>query len=133
MRLDRLSELDCRSAMRTNVMACRLQKLSAAIKARTGSARCARIYYDLAATAKNMIELTGRLERQGVGFLCAAGGTAITFVMAYAISHARLSLCDYSAVRFATSEAFSATRLRQKVAARVEHDEHCPIHEALQR
>src|SRR5438477_13063218 len=65
------------------------QKLSAAIAAADGILVAAPVYnYDVAAAAKNMIELTGSAwEDKIVGFLCAAGGTSSYMsVMAYANS-----------------------------------------------
>ena len=65
------------------------KKLSAAIKDADGVLIAAPVYnYDVAAAAKNMIELTGSAwENKIVGFLCAAGGTASYMsVMAYANS-----------------------------------------------
>lgn len=52
------------------------KKLSAAIAAADGIIVASPVYnYDLSATAKNMIELTGSSwENKVVGFLCAAGG-----------------------------------------------------------
>src|SRR5213079_3275014 len=59
------------------------------IKAADGILVAAPVYnYDVAASAKNMIELTGSAwENKIVGFLCAAGGTSSYMsVMAYANS-----------------------------------------------
>src|SRR5437867_12954061 len=54
------------------------KKLSGAIKTADGILVAAHVYnYDVAAAAKNMIELTGSAwQHQMLGFLCAAGGTA---------------------------------------------------------
>jgi NAD(P)H-dependent FMN reductase len=65
------------------------KKLSRAIKAADGILVAAPVYnYDVSASAKNMIELTGSVwENKIVGFLCAAGGTSSYMsVMAYANS-----------------------------------------------
>ncbi len=65
------------------------QKLNKAIHAADGILIAAPVYnYDVAAAAKNMIELTGKSwEDKIVGFLCAAGGmSSYMSVMAYANS-----------------------------------------------
>jgi FMN reductase len=65
------------------------RKLNAAIHAADGILVAAPVYnYDVAAAAKNMIELTGEAwEDKIVGFLCAAGGmSSYMSVMAYANS-----------------------------------------------
>ncbi len=65
------------------------KKLSAAINAADGILVAAPVYnYDVSASAKNMIELTGSAwEDKVVGFLCAAGGmSSYMSVMAYANS-----------------------------------------------
>ena len=65
------------------------QKLNQAIHAADGILVAAPVYnYDVAAAAKNMIELTGKAwEDKIVGFLCAAGGmSSYMSVMAYANS-----------------------------------------------
>ena len=65
------------------------QKLSRAIKTADGIIVAAPVYnYDVSASAKNMIELTGSAwENKIVGFLCAAGGmSSYMSVMAYANS-----------------------------------------------
>ncbi|MBA2623129.1 MAG: NAD(P)H-dependent oxidoreductase [Chthoniobacterales bacterium] len=65
------------------------QKLSQAIKAADGILVASPVYnYDMSASAKNMIELTGSAwEDKVVGFLCAAGGmSSYMSVMAYANS-----------------------------------------------
>src|SRR5438132_5292453 len=80
--------------------------------------------YDVAAAAKNMIELTGSAwEDKVVGFLCAAGGTASYMsVMAYANS----LMLDFRCVIipcfvFATSEAFDRENITdKKITERVE-------------
>ena len=84
----------------------------------------ARYRHALAATAKNMIELTGSAwNDKVVGFLCAAGGTASYMsVMAYANS----LMLDFRCVIiprfvFATSEAFAGDKITdKKINARVE-------------
>ena len=71
------------------------KKLSVAIEHADGILIAAPVYnFDVAAATKNMIELTGSAwEDKVVGFVCAAGGhTSYMSVMAYAKSHARLSL-----------------------------------------
>src|SRR5438034_4344895 len=101
------------------------KKLSAAIDAADGILVAAPVYnYDVAAAAKNMIELTGSAwEDKIVGFLCAAGGTASYMsVMAYANS----LMLDFRCVIiprfvFATSEAFDGDNITdKKVARRIE-------------
>lgn len=65
------------------------QKLTAAIQAADGIMVAAPVYnYDVSASAKNMIELSGSAwEDKVVGFLCAAGGmSSYMSVMAYANS-----------------------------------------------
>ena len=65
------------------------QTLSKNIKAADGIIVAAPVYnYDVSATAKNMIELSGKgWENKVVGFLCAAGGmSSYMSVMAYANS-----------------------------------------------
>ena len=116
----------CRSAMRTNVTGCPVQKkLSAAIEGADGILIAAPVYnYDVAAATKNMIELTGSAwEDKIVGFLCAAGGHASYMsVMAYANS----LMLDFRCViiprfAFATSDAFDGERINdKKVAERIE-------------
>ncbi len=101
------------------------RKLSVAIKAADGILVAAPVYnYDVAATAKNMIELTGSAWNDKiVGFLCAAGGTpSYMSVMAYANS----LMLDFRCVIiprfvFATSESFAGDNITdKKIAARVE-------------
>jgi FMN reductase len=114
------------------------KKLSGAIKTADGILVAAPVYnYDVAAAAKNMIELTGSAwEHKIVGFLCAAGGTASYMsVMAYANS----LMLDFRCVivprfAFATSEAFDgANIIDQKIVQRVEQvtDELVRFTEAL--
>src|SRR3984893_14700265 len=101
------------------------RKLSAAIEAADGILVAAPVYnYDVAAAAKNMIELTGSAwENKIVGFLCAAGGAASYMsVMAYANS----LMLDFRSVIiprfvFATSEAFNGEKIIDKeITGRIE-------------
>ena len=100
------------------------KKLSAAIEAASGILVAAPVYnYDVAASAKNMIELTGSAwEDKIVGFLCAAGGeTSYMSVMAYANS----LMLDFRCViipRFvyATGDAFDGDKIDIKISARIE-------------
>ena len=94
------------------------KKLSTAIKAADGILIAAPIYnYDVAAAAKNMIELAGSAwENKVVGFLCAAGGRgSYMSVMAYANS----LMLDFQCViiprfAFATSDAFNGEHISDK-------------------
>ena len=94
------------------------RKLSASIEAARGILVAAPVYnYDVAAAAKNMIELTGSAwENKIVAFLCAAGGTASYMsVMAYANS----LMLDFRCVIiprfvFATSDAFDGDKITDK-------------------
>src|SRR5881628_3011663 len=101
------------------------KNLSAAIQHADGILIAAPVYnYDVAAAAKNMIELTGSVwEDKVVGFLCAAGGTASYMsVMAYANS----LMLDFRCVIiprfvFATGEAFDGENVTdKKIAQRIE-------------
>ena len=101
------------------------KKLSAAIEGADGILVAAPVYnYDVAAAAKNMIELTGSAwQDKIVGFLCAAGGTASYMsVMAYANS----LMLDFRCVIiprfvFATADAFDGDNIAdKKVTVRVE-------------
>jgi len=101
------------------------QKLSKAIKTADGILVAAPVYnYDVSASAKNMIELTGSgWEDKVVGFLCAAGGmSSYMSVMAYANS----LMLDFRTVilpRFvyATGSAFEGdTLLDTKITERIE-------------
>src|SRR5205809_3575245 len=101
------------------------KNLSAAIEAADGILVAAPVYnYDVAAAAKNMIELTGSVwEDKIVGFLCAAGGTASYMsVMAYANS----LMLDFRCViipqfAFATADAFDGDRITdKKITQRIE-------------
>ena len=101
------------------------KELSAAIEAADGILIAAPVYnYDVAAAAKNMIELTGSVwEDKIVGFLCAAGGAASYMsVMAYANS----LMLDFRCVIiprfvFATSEAFNGENITdKKITERIE-------------
>src|SRR5467141_181064 len=114
------------------------KKLSAAIDAADGILVAAPVYnYDVAAAAKNMIELTGSSwEEKVVGFLCAAGGnSSYMAVMAYANS----LMLDFRTViipRFvyATGDAFEGDKvIDKKVQTRIEQaaDELVRFTEAL--
>jgi FMN reductase len=101
------------------------KKLSAAIEHADGILIAAPVYnYDVAAAAKNMIELTGSAwEDKIVGFLCAAGGHASYMsVMAYANS----LMLDFRCViiprfAFATVEAFDGDKIiDKKLVTRIE-------------
>lgn len=101
------------------------KKLSAAIEGADGILVAAPVYnFDVAASAKNMIELTGSAwEDKIVGFLCAAGGaTSYMSVMAYANS----LMLDFRCViipRFvyATGDSFEGDNLSdKKIIQRVE-------------
>jgi FMN reductase len=101
------------------------QKLNKAIESADGILIAAPVYnYDVAASAKNMIELTGSSwEEKIVGFLCAAGGaTSYMAVMAYANS----LMLDFRTViipRFvyATGDAFEGDEVTdKKVLSRIE-------------
>ena len=86
------------------------KKLSTAVEEADGVIVAAPVYnYDVSASAKNMIELTGSAwEDKIVGFLCAAGGmSSYMSVMAYANS----LMLDFRCVViprfvFATGDAF---------------------------
>ncbi len=100
------------------------KKLSTAIAGADGIIVAAPVYnYDVSASAKNMIELTGNAwEDKIVGFLCAAGGmSSYMSVMAYANS----LMLDFRAViipRFvyATGDSFAGAELAdKKIAARI--------------
>ena len=102
------------------------KKLSAAIEAAAGILVAAPVYnYDVAAAAKNMIELTGSAwEDKIVGFLCAAGGAASYMsVMAYANS----LMLDFRCVIiprfvFATGDAFDGENIIDKtITERIEN------------
>ena len=101
------------------------RKLSAAVTAADGVIVAAPVYnYDVSASAKNMIELTGSAwEDKIVGFLCAAGGMgSYMSVMAYANS----LMLDFRCVIiprfvFATGGAFDDDTVTDvKVSQRVE-------------
>jgi FMN reductase len=101
------------------------KKLGAAIETVDGILIAAPVYnYDVAAAAKNMIELTGSAwENKIVGFLCAAGGTASYMsVMAYANS----LMLDFRCVIiprfvFATGDSFDGQNIIDpKVIERIE-------------
>ena len=101
------------------------KKLREAIEAADGVIIAAPVYnYDVSASAKNMVELTGSAwEDKIVGFLCAAGGmSSYMSVMAYANS----LMLDFRCViipRFvyATSDAFDEDTLSdRKIARRIQ-------------
>jgi FMN reductase len=101
------------------------RRLSTAIKAADGVIIAAPIYnFDINASAKNMIELTGSAwEDKIVAFLCAAGGmSSYMSIMAYANS----LMLDFRSViipRFvyATGDAFDGSELTdRKTAGRIE-------------
>jgi FMN reductase len=101
------------------------RKLNAAINAADGILVASPVYnYDMSASAKNMIELTGKAwEDKIVGFLCAAGGmSSYMSVMAYANS----LMLDFRCViipRFvyATGSAFDGdTPADPKIVGRIE-------------
>jgi FMN reductase len=101
------------------------RKLDMAVSAAQGIIVAAPVYnYDVSASAKNMIELTGSSwEDKIVGFLCAAGGmTSYMSVMAYANS----LMLDFRCVvipRFvyATGAAFSEGEISdQTIIDRIE-------------
>ena len=114
------------------------QKLNQAVENADGILIAAPVYnYDVAAAAKNMIELTGSAwEDKIVGFLCAAGGnSSYMAVMTYANS----LMLDFRTViipRFvyATGDAFDGDKITdKKVVARIEQvaDELVRFTEAL--
>jgi FMN reductase len=101
------------------------RKLNKAIHGADGILVAAPVYnYDVAASAKNMIELTGKAwEDKIVGFLCAAGGaSSYMSVMAYANS----LMLDFRSViipRFvyATGDSFDDNQISdQKLIGRIE-------------
>jgi FMN reductase len=101
------------------------RKVSKAIESADGILLATPVYnYDVAAAAKNLVELTGSAwEDKVVGFLCAAGGmSSYMSVMAFANS----LMLDFRCViipRFvyATGRAFEADELKDKeVGERIE-------------
>jgi len=101
------------------------RKVSKAIEAADGILLATPVYnYDVAAAAKNLVELTGSAwEEKIVGFLCAAGGmSSYMSVMAFANS----LMLDFRSViipRFvyATGRAFEGDNLKDKeVGERIE-------------
>ena len=101
------------------------QKVNAAIAAAEGIIVAAPVYnYDVSASAKNLIELSGKSwQDKVVGFLCAAGGmSSYMSVMAYANS----LMLDFRCVivpRFvyATGSAFADGEVKDaKVVERIE-------------
>src|SRR5436190_15164450 len=100
------------------------QKVSGLIKAADGILLATPVYnYDVAAAAKNLVELTGSAwEEKVVGFLCAAGGmSSYMSVMAFANS----LMLDFRTVvipRFvyATGSSFTDGEMKDaKVAERI--------------
>jgi FMN reductase len=100
-------------------------KLNQAIKAADGILVASPVYnYDVSATAKNMIELSGKAwEDKVVGFLCAAGGmSSYMSIMAFANS----LMLDFRSViipRFvyATGQAFDGDEPKDpQIVARIE-------------
>src|SRR2546430_12549369 len=101
------------------------KNLTAAVENADGIVVATPVYnYDVAAAAKNMVELTGSAwEDKIVGFLCAAGGMgSYMSVMAYANS----LMLDFRCVIiprfvFATSEGFDGDSITdKKVVRRIE-------------
>jgi FMN reductase len=101
------------------------QKVGKAIKGADGILLATPVYnYDVSATAKNLVELTGSAwEEKVVGFLCAAGGmSSYMSVMAFANS----LMLDFRSViipRFvyATGRAFEGDEVKDKeVVERIE-------------
>ena len=101
------------------------QKLSKAVKQADGIIVAAPVYnFDVSASAKNMIELTGSgWENKIVGFLCAAGGmNSYMSVMAYANS----LMLDFRTViiprfAYATGSAFDGDEAKdEKIVERIE-------------
>lgn len=101
------------------------RKLSKAIEEADGVLVAAPVYnYDVSASAKNMIELTGSAwEDKIVGFLCAAGGmSSYMSVMAYANS----LMLDFRCViiprfAYATGDLFDKENLSdRKIVSRIE-------------
>jgi FMN reductase len=94
------------------------KKLSAAIEAADGILVAAAVYnYDVAAVAKNMIELTGSAwNEKVVGFLCAAGGAGSYMS---AMGYANSLMLDFRCVIiprfvFATRDAFDGDNITDK-------------------
>ncbi len=101
------------------------KKLNTAIEGADGVIVAAPVYnYDVSASAKNMIELTGSAwEDKIVAFLCAAGGmSSYMSVMAYANS----LMLDFRCVViprfvFATGDAFDAEGVKDReISQRIE-------------
>lgn len=101
------------------------KQLNARIKWADGILIATPIYnYDVSATAKNMIELSGKgWEEKVVGFLCAAGGMS-SYMSAMAFANSLM--LDFRSViipRFvyATGQAFEGDQISDaKIATRVE-------------
>lgn len=101
------------------------KKLSAVIEAADAILVATPVYnYDVAAAAKNMVELTGSAwEDKIVGFLCAAGGmNSYMSVMAFANSLMLDFRCTIiPRFVYATGNAFDGDALKdKKVAERIE-------------
>ena len=100
------------------------QKLTAAVEKADGIIVATPVYnYDVAAAAKNMIELTGSAwEDKVVAFLCAAGGMgSYMSVMSFANS----LMLDFRCLvipRFvyATGDSFDGDKLDTKVSKRID-------------
>lgn len=101
------------------------KRLSTAVEAADGVIVAAPVYnYDVSASAKNMIELTGSAwEDKIVGFLCASGGmSSYMSVMAYANS----LMLDFRCVilprfAYATGDVFDDVTLNDaKIIQRIE-------------
>ena len=102
-----------------------VKKFAGAIEAAAGVVIAAPVYnYDVSASAKNMIELTGEAWNDKiVGFLCAAGGqSSYMSVMAYANSLMLDFRCTIvPRFVFATGEAFDdETVTDRKIAKRIQ-------------
>ncbi len=100
------------------------RRLDGAVQQAKGIIVAAPVYnYDVSASAKNMIELTGSSwEDKVVGFLCAAGGVnSYMSVMAYANS----LMLDFRCVviprfAYATGRDFDDDSVTEKVRIRIE-------------
>ena len=102
-----------------------VKEIAGAIEAADGILIAAPVYnYDVSASAKNMMELTGEAWNDKiVGFLCAAGGqSSYMSVMAYANSLMLDFRCTIlPRFVYATSEAFDANGVTdRKIAKRIQ-------------
>jgi len=116
-----ISEMDLPSAMRTNVTACGLRKLSAAIEAADGILIAAPVYnYDVAPRPRHDRADGQRLGRQNCRLSLCAAAQQLHAVMA--TPHlARFSLCHYSAVRLCHQRSFNGENITdKKVTERIE-------------